>query len=373
MKRALLLCLPFAVMLACTSKREFDLAPLTVDHPASAQAQEAKLPVVAWALPASEGHAMAQDGAEPPEHASAPPPSGVSERAYMCPMHSEIRQAEPGRCPKCGMQLVKEEGAELGHDHQEDVEKAPGHEHGQKAEPDSESESAERVHGTQHEPAAAQEPESEPGAGHGHEPKAEPEQQAEHEHGTEEPDPQHEAQQGHAAEHAPEVAVETEQAARHEHAATTGHHHAGGGEQRHGIGRFIAWLGKFHPMVVHFPIALVFAAALAELLGLASAARFCVLTAAVTAIAAASLGWAHAWSGDFPPDLVDAVERHRWFGTTTAAWLTLTTLCSESARRRATRSWLRGFRLLLFGGTVLVAITGHLGSIVTHGPDYAAW
>ena len=37
---------------------------------------------------------------------------------YTCPMHPEVRQAEPGDCPKCGMHLVPEEsGTEGGHSH----------------------------------------------------------------------------------------------------------------------------------------------------------------------------------------------------------------------------------------------------------------
>lgn len=28
--------------------------------------------------------------------------------AYLCPMHQETRQAEPGKCPKCGMDLLPE-------------------------------------------------------------------------------------------------------------------------------------------------------------------------------------------------------------------------------------------------------------------------
>lgn len=27
---------------------------------------------------------------------------------YLCPMHSDVRQPNPGRCPKCGMALVPE-------------------------------------------------------------------------------------------------------------------------------------------------------------------------------------------------------------------------------------------------------------------------
>lgn len=28
-------------------------------------------------------------------------------KAYICPMHSEVSADEPGRCPKCGMSLVE--------------------------------------------------------------------------------------------------------------------------------------------------------------------------------------------------------------------------------------------------------------------------
>jgi hypothetical protein len=27
---------------------------------------------------------------------------------YVCPMHSEIRQSSPGKCPRCGMDLLPE-------------------------------------------------------------------------------------------------------------------------------------------------------------------------------------------------------------------------------------------------------------------------
>jgi hypothetical protein len=27
---------------------------------------------------------------------------------YICPMHSDVRQSEPGSCPKCGMGLLPE-------------------------------------------------------------------------------------------------------------------------------------------------------------------------------------------------------------------------------------------------------------------------
>ena len=33
---------------------------------------------------------------------------------YICPMHPEVRQDEPGRCPKCGMNLVPDDGGQTG-------------------------------------------------------------------------------------------------------------------------------------------------------------------------------------------------------------------------------------------------------------------
>ena len=33
--------------------------------------------------------------------------AGVA-RAYICPMHSDVRQLDAGKCPKCGMDLVPE-------------------------------------------------------------------------------------------------------------------------------------------------------------------------------------------------------------------------------------------------------------------------
>jgi P-type Cu+ transporter len=32
----------------------------------------------------------------------------AAKRGYVCPMHREIRQVQPGKCPKCGMALVPE-------------------------------------------------------------------------------------------------------------------------------------------------------------------------------------------------------------------------------------------------------------------------
>lgn len=35
---------------------------------------------------------------------------GAMEAMYTCPMHPEVQQHEPGKCPKCGMTLEKKKG-----------------------------------------------------------------------------------------------------------------------------------------------------------------------------------------------------------------------------------------------------------------------
>lgn len=50
----------------------------------------------------------------PPAQQAAPPAAApATEKVeYTCTMHPEVRQTEPGKCPKCGMDLVRVDQAE---------------------------------------------------------------------------------------------------------------------------------------------------------------------------------------------------------------------------------------------------------------------
>src|SRR6266478_3446735 len=70
--------------------------------------------------------------------------------------------------------------------------------------------------------------------------------------------------------------------------------------------RLFAWFGRFHVLVIHFPIALLAAAALAEAIEAwrgswipSPVVRFCVFLGAGSALAAVALGWLHADLGGF--------------------------------------------------------------------------
>lgn len=143
-----------------------------------------------------------------------------------------------------------------------------------------------------------------------------------------------------------------------------------------GVPRPLAWLGKFHPPLTHFPIALLTAAALAELLAFlrpdplyAHAARFCVLLGGLGAVAAALIGW---FFGGFTlEDDEWVMTAHRIAGTATAVVAALAVVLSERFHRG--RGGRRAYLAALFAAAALVGLTGFLGGALVYGLDHYAW
>jgi len=136
----------------------------------------------------------------------------------------------------------------------------------------------------------------------------------------------------------------------------------------------MSFIGKFHPLIVHFPIALVLAAAAAEL-GLIATLRPAWRTVAVTNIRAgaalgvvtAITGWLFAASQGV--DATMSLEWHRWLGMAGVAGAIGAALLSfglHAASRRAAF----GYRVTLFVTALLVAITGHLGGTLVWGGGF---
>ena len=108
--------------------------------------------------------------------------------------------------------------------------------------------------------------------------------------------------------------------------------------------RILRLLGKFHLLLLHFPIALIFAAGVGEVRSVwqrnpipSESVRFCLRLGALAAIPTAGLGWlfAAAENGVGSPQLLTA---HRWFGTIAAVWLVVTAVCAECDAHRGVRS-----------------------------------
>jgi uncharacterized membrane protein/mono/diheme cytochrome c family protein len=138
------------------------------------------------------------------------------------------------------------------------------------------------------------------------------------------------------------------------------------------------WLGRFHVLVVHFPIALLVAAAAGELWSLwcgardpAPAVRFCVLFGAAGAATAMALGWLHAAFSGYAADSSLALALHRWTGTTAGVLAVCVAVLSEMDVRRGMRSPFSRFLLLVVA--LLVSVAGHLGGTLVYGDSYFNW
>lgn len=144
--------------------------------------------------------------------------------------------------------------------------------------------------------------------------------------------------------------------------------------------RFLAWLGKFHPALTNFPIGLLIAAALAEVLlisrgnndeRLMHAARYCAALGALTALLAAGFGWFYAGFDVVGDDAV--LSAHRWNGTAIGILsLGLGVLVVAEQERRSS-SWRNAFRAVLFILTIMVSVNGYLGGRMLYGADHYAW
>lgn len=152
-------------------------------------------------------------------------------------------------------------------------------------------------------------------------------------------------------------------------------------EQTAGIAlpKFLRWLGKFHPASVNFPVGLLVAGALAELLvmitkrpSLAVAARYCLWIGALGAISAATLGWF--FGGIHLIDNRWMLTTHRWLGSVTALTAIIALVASETHHRRPTShaagQW---YRTALFFAAALVTATGFFGGALVYGIDHYYW
>jgi uncharacterized membrane protein/mono/diheme cytochrome c family protein len=142
--------------------------------------------------------------------------------------------------------------------------------------------------------------------------------------------------------------------------------------------KLIRWLGKFHPASVHFPIAMLTFAAVAELLRMVTGkpafdaiSRYCVGFGTLTAVVAVTLGW---FAGGFR--LTDAswvMMAHRWLGTSTVVCAGLVLLLSELSRHPDRRGIRICYRVTLLVVAGLVSVTGFFGGAVVFGLDHYAW
>ena len=127
------------------------------------------------------------------------------------------------------------------------------------------------------------------------------------------------------------------------------------------------FLGRLHPLLVHFPIGLLCVALLLELIdwkrkssGLRDATNILTWIGAASAVFAVIFGWMLANQEEASGT---NLEIHRWAGIATMSLAVLATISLRLNKRSLYRALLI---ITVFG----VSLAGHYGAMLTHGDDY---
>lgn len=129
------------------------------------------------------------------------------------------------------------------------------------------------------------------------------------------------------------------------------------------------WIGSFHFILLHFPIALIAMTAISELLFVwfqrpvfDYASQFMLIAAAVFSVPTAVLGLTYSFTASYSGILADFMWWHMWAGIST----TIFAIFVAFFRERLGRSKI--YYTSLFILFLLVNITGYLGGGMTFGP-----
>ena len=137
--------------------------------------------------------------------------------------------------------------------------------------------------------------------------------------------------------------------------------------------RLLDWLGRLHPIIVHFPIAFFPAAFFTAIVGrrrpaYAKPVQFLIVAGGIIAPIAAVLGW---FNGGFTLATDDRMlSYHRWLGT--GIGIGALALAIWAIRKPEDD---RGLGIILVLGlmTVAIVVQGWFGGALVHGIDHLNW
>jgi uncharacterized membrane protein len=135
---------------------------------------------------------------------------------------------------------------------------------------------------------------------------------------------------------------------------------------------FLLFVGRLHPILLHFPIVLIILLLLFEVVRVFkwinipnTVVLIVLITAAASTLVSVGAGFFLFASGDYSGNLL---EQHLWAGVITGFLIFTTSAIFISyliTRRRYMLYW-----IALVASNVSVAVASHLGGSITHGQDY---
>ena len=137
--------------------------------------------------------------------------------------------------------------------------------------------------------------------------------------------------------------------------------------------RLLDWLGRFHPIIVHFPIAFFPAALFTAVVGrqrpaFSAPVQFLVVAGGIIVPISALLGW---FNGGWTVwDSNPLLAIHRWLGTGIGIGGLLLGIW---AWRRPWEDRGAGMILALTAMTIAIAIQGWFGGALVHGAEHLNW
>ncbi|WP_020528381.1 c-type cytochrome domain-containing protein [Flexithrix dorotheae] len=132
-------------------------------------------------------------------------------------------------------------------------------------------------------------------------------------------------------------------------------------------------LGRFHPLILHFPIVLIIAVLAIELLKnfnwfkpLATARMMLLILASISSTITIIAGFLLFASGEYSGNLIN---NHFWGGLVTGAGILLATLFFY-CYQHISNHYQKPYFIALAIGNLSLAYTSHMGGMATHGQDF---
>lgn len=134
------------------------------------------------------------------------------------------------------------------------------------------------------------------------------------------------------------------------------------------------FLGRLHPLAVHFPVGLLLFAAILELFTiknfntkLRAGIDVLIFAGAVSAVISVVFGLLLYQHGDYSGDVLNI---HQWTGIGTAVFALFTLIFLLMIRKNNKAGNVKLYRSSLFITAIGVSVAGHFGASLTHGSDF---